>query len=37
MQHSEVSLAQWVIEEGQDLVVVVNKMDLLKGKENAKL
>lgn len=37
MQHSEVSLARWVIEEGRGLVVVVNKMDLLKGKENAKL
>ncbi|KAH9330949.1 hypothetical protein KI387_003057, partial [Taxus chinensis] len=37
MRHSEIALARHVTEEGRGLVVVVNKMDLLKGKENAKL
>ncbi len=37
MRHAEASLAQWVIQEGRGLVVVVNKMDLLSGRENAHL
>lgn len=37
MVHSEVALARWVTQEGRGLVVVVNKMDLLKGKEKAEL
>ncbi|XP_057844831.2 uncharacterized protein LOC131054353 isoform X2 [Cryptomeria japonica] len=37
MRHSEIALARRITEEGRGLVVVVNKMDLLKGKENAKL
>eukprot|EP01018_Ginkgo_biloba_P024152 Gb_22088 [translate_table: standard] len=37
MRHAEIALARRVTEEGRGLVVVVNKMDLLKGKENAKL
>jgi hypothetical protein len=37
MRHAEASLAQWVIHEGRGLVVVVNKMDLLSGRENAHL
>lgn len=37
MLHSEVALARWVTQEGRGLVVVVNKMDLLKGKEQAEL
>eukprot|EP00250_Pteridium_aquilinum_P016649 c23220_g1_i2 orf=77-1381(-) len=37
MLHSEVALARWVTQEGRGLVVVVNKMDLLKGKDQAEL
>ncbi|KAI5058512.1 hypothetical protein GOP47_0026682 [Adiantum capillus-veneris] len=37
MLQSEVALARWVTQEGRGLVVVVNKMDLLKGKEQAEL
>lgn len=37
MLHTEVALARWVTQEGRGLVVVVNKMDLLKGKEQAEL
>ncbi|BFI29491.1 GTPase [Marchantia polymorpha subsp. ruderalis] len=37
MRHAEAALARWVVQEGRALVVVVNKMDLLSGKENAKL
>ncbi|XP_075511123.1 uncharacterized protein LOC142546991 [Primulina tabacum] len=34
MKHSEVVIARRAVEEGRGLVVVVNKMDLLKGKRN---
>ncbi|KAH7288682.1 hypothetical protein KP509_31G036700 [Ceratopteris richardii] len=37
MLQSEVALARWVTQEGRGLVVVVNKMDLLKGKDHAEL
>lgn len=37
MRHTEAALAQWVIQEGRGLVVVVNKMDLLAGSEQARL
>jgi predicted GTPase len=37
MRHAEASLAQWVRQEGRALVVVVNKMDLLSGREYAHL
>ncbi|XP_068659273.1 uncharacterized protein [Aristolochia californica] len=37
MKHSEVVIARQAVEEGRGLVVVVNKMDLLRGKENSKL
>ncbi|KAG6543328.1 hypothetical protein Mapa_015242 [Marchantia paleacea] len=37
MRHAEAALARWVVQEGRGLVVVVNKMDLLAGKENAKV
>ncbi len=37
MRHAEASLAQWVIQEGRGLVVVVNNMDLLSGRDNAHL
>ena len=37
MLQSEVALARWVTQEGRGLVVVVNKMDLLKGKDQAEL
>jgi predicted GTPase len=37
MRHAEASLARWAVEEGRGLVVVVNKMDLLSGKEKEKL
>ncbi|KAJ7559946.1 hypothetical protein O6H91_04G107900 [Diphasiastrum complanatum] len=35
MRHSEAALARWVTQEGRGLVVVVNKMDLLSGKDSA--
>ncbi|KAL3694628.1 hypothetical protein R1sor_008279 [Riccia sorocarpa] len=37
MRHAEAALARWVVQEGRGLVIVVNKMDLLSGKENAKI
>ncbi|KAI3994304.1 hypothetical protein MKX01_012561 [Papaver californicum] len=37
MNHAEVVIARCAVEEGRGLVVIVNKMDLLRGKENAKL
>ncbi|KAL3814574.1 hypothetical protein ACJIZ3_015842 [Penstemon smallii] len=37
MKHAEVVIARRAVEEGRGLVVVVNKMDLLKGKQNAKM
>ncbi|CAA0840051.1 Unknown protein [Striga hermonthica] len=37
MNHAEVVIARRAIEEGRGLVVVVNKMDLLRGKKNAKM
>lgn len=33
MKHAEVVIARRAVEEGRSLVVVVNKMDLLKGKQ----
>lgn len=32
MKHAEVVIARRAVEEGRGLVVVVNKMDLLRGK-----
>lgn len=37
MKHAEMVIARQAIEEGRGLVVIVNKMDLLRGKQNAKL
>lgn len=37
MKHAEVVIARQAMEEGRGLVVIVNKMDLLRGKQNAKL
>lgn len=37
MKHVEVVIARRAVEEGRGLVVVVNKMDLLRGKQNSKL
>lgn len=37
MKHAEVVIARRAVEEGRGLVVVVNKMDLLKGKQNLKI
>ncbi|KAJ4958519.1 hypothetical protein NE237_025630 [Protea cynaroides] len=37
MKHAEVVIARRAIEEGRGLVVIVNKMDLLTGKQNSKL
>ncbi|XP_031476567.1 uncharacterized protein LOC116248104 isoform X1 [Nymphaea colorata] len=37
MRHAEVVIARRAIEEGRGLVVVVNKMDLLRGKKDPKL
>lgn len=36
MRHAEVVIARRAVEEGRGLVVIVNKMDLLKGNENRK-
>ena len=36
MTHTEVVIARRAIEEGRGLVVIVNKMDLLRGKETFK-
>lgn len=35
MKHDEVMIARQAVEEGRALVVVVNKMDLLRGKRNS--
>lgn len=35
MTHAEVVIARQAVEEGRGLVVIVNKMDLLKGKRNS--
>lgn len=37
MKHAEVVIARRAVEEGRGLVVIVNKMDLLKGKQNSKM
>lgn len=37
MTHAEVVIARRAVEEGRGLVVIVNKMDLLRGKENSSL
>ncbi|KAL5981320.1 APO protein 1, chloroplastic [Asimina triloba] len=37
MKHAEVVIARQAVEEGRGLVVIVNKIDLLRGKQNAKL
>ncbi|KAJ1685145.1 hypothetical protein LUZ63_016535 [Rhynchospora breviuscula] len=37
MNHAEVVIARQAIEEGRGLVVIVNKMDLLRGKKNNSL
>ncbi|KAL5555363.1 hypothetical protein UlMin_037599 [Ulmus minor] len=37
MTHTEVVIARQAVEEGRGLVVIVNKMDLLRGKENSTL
>jgi predicted GTPase len=34
MTHDEVVIARRAVEEGRGLVVIVNKMDLLRGKKN---
>lgn len=37
MKHAEVVIARRAVEEGRGLVVVVNKMDLLRGEHNSKM
>lgn len=37
MKHTEVVIARRAVEEGRGLVVVVNKMDLLKGKQSSRM
>ncbi|KAK8633175.1 hypothetical protein V6N13_014023 [Hibiscus sabdariffa] len=37
LTHAEVVIARQVVEEGRGLVVIVNKMDLLKGQRNSTL
>ncbi|GMI65729.1 hypothetical protein like AT5G39960 [Hibiscus trionum] len=37
LTHAEVVIARQAVEEGRGLVVIVNKMDLLKGKRNSTL
>lgn len=37
MTHAEVVIARRAVEEGRGLVVIVNKMDVLRGKKNATL
>ncbi|KAK8588809.1 hypothetical protein V6N13_087704 [Hibiscus sabdariffa] len=37
LTHAEVVIARQAVEEGRGLVVIVNKMDLLKGKKNSTL
>lgn len=36
MTHTEVIIARQAVEEGRGLVVIVNKMDLLRGKDASK-
>ncbi|CDO97676.1 unnamed protein product [Coffea canephora] len=36
LKHAEVVIARQAVEEGRGLVVIVNKMDLLRGRENKK-
>lgn len=36
MTHTEVVIARRAVEEGRGLVVIVNKMDLLRGKQEYK-
>lgn len=35
MKHAEVIIARQAIEEGRGLVIIVNKMDLLRGRQNS--
>lgn len=37
MKHAEVAIARQAVEEGRALVVIVNKMDLLRGRQNMAL
>lgn len=37
MKHSEVVIARRAVEEGRGLVVIVNKMDRLKGKQHSEM
>lgn len=37
MTHAEVVIARRTVEEGRGLVVIVNKMDLLSGRQNSAL
>ncbi|XP_002976821.2 uncharacterized protein LOC9649939 [Selaginella moellendorffii] len=37
LRNSEAALARWVTDEGRALIIVVNKMDVLKGQKNADL
>ena len=37
MKHAEVVIARRAVEEGRGLVVIVNKMDLLRGRKNSDL
>lgn len=37
MTHAEVVIARRAVEEGRGLVVIVNKMDLLSGRQNFEL
>ena len=37
MKHAEIVIARQAVEEGRGLIVIVNKMDLLKGKQKSKL
>lgn len=37
MKHAEVVIARQALEEGRGLVVIVNKMDLLRGKQKSNL
>ncbi|KAL3538431.1 hypothetical protein ACH5RR_001797 [Cinchona calisaya] len=37
MKHTKVEIARQAVEEGRSLLVIVNKVDLLRGKENKKI
>lgn len=37
MTHAEVVIARRAVEEGRGLVVIVNKMDCLRGRHNAEI